>query len=583
MYILGISAFRDDASASLLHDGAIVGIAEEERFIRVKHAVAEIDGVFVTSEGEHEPLEDFEVRFFPTRAIEFLLTTARIEYTDIDVVAYDFDHSQRVERFDAYQPFAGLLPDDGRTRLAAVWRYWRRRLVELAERCHAELVFVPHHLAHSSGTVFSSTWESANYLVLDGLGELATVTAGRFDGAFHDHLSVPLPHSLGLLYAAITRYLGFRPYSDEQKTMGLAGYGEDRYREQLQRIAWTTESGFETDPDYIWTRDVKAGLSRPSALPGLFGVPPRDRCTSATGGEYPSIACSLQRQLERIAMHLVDLLQARRPHPRLCLAGGVALNSQMNARLAQRADIEEVFIQPQAGDSGTALGAAYYEHHRRTGARPEPLRHAYWGSESSDSEIRACLERCRVRHRTVDDAPGLAARLIAAGLVVGWFQGRSECGPRALGNRSILADCSVPGMNDRVNLVVKDREPWRPFAASLLDEERRRYLAMDVASPFMLLSVPLTELGKRDLVAGKHVDDTSRVQTVTAAANPRFHRLLIEMRRLTGIGAVLNTSFNVRGEPMVDQPFEALRDFYLGGMDALFLNDHLIEKEPSTP
>lgn len=557
-----------------------MGIAEEERFIRVKHAVAVVDGMFVTSAGEREAPDDFEIRYFPTHSIEFLLAAAGIDYTDIDVVAYDFDHAQRITQFEAYQPMASLLSPDLQAQAQDTWRYWRRLLSRFAERCRAELVYVPHHLAHGSGAVFSTPWPKASFLVLDGLGELASVTGGTFDDGFHVDLRVCLPHSLGLVYAAVTRYLGFRPYSDEQKTMGLAGYGRDRYRDRLERLLWPTESGFATDPDRVWTRDIKCGLDRPSGLPELFGVAPRAADVVATDGEYPSIACSLQHQLERVANHLADLLLSRRRETRLCLAGGVALNSQMNARLAARGDVAELFIQPQAGDSGTALGAAYHEHHRRTGGRPEPLRHAYWGSGHTAEDVRRCLEGCQARYRRVDDAPALAARLIADGKMVGWFQGRSECGPRALGNRSILAHAAVSGMNDRVNLVVKDREPWRPFAASLLDEDRRRYLAMDVPSPFMLLSLPLTAVGKRDLVAAKHIDDTSRVQTVTADANPRFHRLLTEMKRITGAGAVLNTSFNVRGEPIVDQPLEALRDFSLGGLDALFMHDYLVEKQP---
>ena len=578
MYVLGISAFRDDAAAALLHDGSIVGIAEEERFVRVKHAVSVYDGVFVTSAEEHEPLADFELRYFPTRSIEFLLGRAGIDYSDVDVVAYDFDHAQRISRFDAFQPVASLVPPEGRPRLQDMWRYWRRLLADLAERCRAELVYVPHHLAHASGAVFSTTWPVADFLVLDGLGELATVTGGTFDGDFRPRLQVCVPHSLGLVYAAVTRYLGFRPYSDEQKTMGLAGYGRDDYRESAARLLWPVPNGFETDPDRVWTRDVKFGLDRPSALADLFGVMPRPAGVAATHGDYPSIACSIQRQLERVADHLVDVLRAGGQPARLCLAGGVALNSQMNAKLAARADVAELFVQPQAGDSGTALGAAYHEHHRRTGSRPEPLRHAYWGSEHGDGDVRRCLDGCKARYRRVDDAPAAASRMIADGKIVGWFQGRSECGPRALGNRSILASAAVSGMNDRVNAIVKDREPWRPFAASILDEDRRRYLALDAPSPFMLLSLPLTAAGKRDLVAAKHVDDTSRVQTVTARANPRFHRLIGEVKRITGVGGVLNTSFNVRGEPIVDRPLEALRDFYLGGMDAIFLHDYLVEK-----
>jgi carbamoyltransferase len=577
VYILGISCFRDDATAALLKDGAIVGIAEEERFIRIKHAVKKLDGLFVTSLDEGESLGDFELRFFPMNSIEFLLREAGIDFTDIDYIAYDFDFRIRIDRFDEFKPVSEAASPKERMKLIHCWQYWQKLLRDFAQRCRAELVYVPHHLAHACGTVFASGFERTNFLIIDGFGELSATTLGFFDREFKILHKVPLPHSLGFLYSAITKFLGFRPFSGEQKTMGLAAYGDDIYRTQLEKMAWITPDGFSTNPHYIWAY-LGMDSSRPSALPQLLGVLPRDQMTSAVEGEYPHIACSLQLQLERIVFHLIDILNSIHPSERLCMAGGVALNCQMNGKIAQRSDIGELFIQPQAGDSGTALGAACYLYFSLTGQRSEPLRHAYWGPGYSNGEVRAVLDRLKLPYRRLDDVTGETARLLEEGKIVGWFQGRSECGPRALGNRSILADGAIPGMNDLVNLHVKNRETWRPFAASILDKDHSAYIAARPFSPYMLLSLPLTERGRRELRSASHVNGTTRPQIVSRETNPLFYALLEAFKRRTGKGALLNTSFNIKGEPIVNSPAEAIRDFYLTGLDVLVVNDFLLLK-----
>lgn len=582
MHILGLSCFRDDATAALLKDGAIVGIAEEERFVRVKHAVYELNDTFVTSLDESEPLDDFEVRFFPIRSIEYLLREAGIDFTDVDYIAYDFDFDVRINDFGAFKPVSDFVSPAEQNRLVASWLYWQRLLENFAQRCAAQLIYVPHHLAHASGTVFSSRFERTNFLIMDGLGELSTTTLGTFDGNFKILHSIPLPHSLGLMYAALTRFLGFRPFDGEQKSMGLSAYGEDRYRSQFEKIAWITPDGFATNPDYIWTRDIKMLPTRPSTLSQLLNTPPRPPTIDALEGEYPHIACSLQRQLERIVFHLIDILNRAHASEHLCLAGGVALNCQLNGQIAQRFNVKDFFIQPQAGDAGTALGAAYYLHFKLTGQRPEPLRHAYWGSSYSNAEVEATLKRLKWPYYRPNDLCEEVAQLLQAGKTVGWFQGRSECGPRALGNRSILANPSVEGMNDVINLQVKNREPWRPFAVSMLDEDRAQYLAIDMPAPYMLISLPLTPRGRRELRAASHINGTTRPQTLTHDVNPRFYQLIKAFKRKTGIGAVLNTSLNVKNEPIVDNPMEAIRDFSLTGMDALAINDFLLLKDSVT-
>lgn len=580
MWILGLSCFRDDATAALLHDGAVIGIAEEERALRVKHAVQEVPGLFVTSLGETGPLVDFEVRYFPQRSIDFLLAEAGIELQDIDVVAYDFDFDHRIANWSAFRPVSELSSEQQNEQLIGTLRYWQRLLREFADRCGARLQYVRHHLAHAAGTVFASGYDEAAYLVLDGLGELESTTLGHFDGNFRVLRQVPLPHSLGIVYAAVTRFLGFRPFSDEQKTMGLAAYGDPT----VLRDAFATivrpcaGGGFETDADTVWTNDVKMDVDRPPALAQVLGVPPRPDYLDACRPPYTHVAAGVQDALERVLHHLVDELTARTGSRTLCMAGGVALNCAANGTLLPRGDLDRLFVQPQAGDSGTALGAAYYAHFSRTGSRPEPLAHAYWGRGSTSAEVGALLERLKLPHERVAEPWAVAADLVAGGELVGWFQGRAECGPRALGNRSILAHPSDPATRERINGVVKDREQWRPFAASILDERRSRYLGIDVESPYMLLTVPLSGLGRRQLAAAAHVDGSTRPQTVTAAANPRYHRLLSAFEDRTGIGAVLNTSLNVKGEPIVDGPLDAIRMLHSTALDALVIEDFVLRK-----
>lgn len=581
MWVLGLSCFRDDATAALLHDGAVVGICEEERFLRVKHSVAEPLGPFVSSLNETQEMTDFELRYFPQRSIDYLLAEAGIEYRDIDVVAYDFDFDRRIEHWDRFLPVSAAATAAENERLISVLRYWQRLLRTFADNCAARLQYVPHHLAHAAGTVFGSGYERTAFLVLDALGELESTSLGVFDGDFRLLHQVPLPHSLGIVYAAVTRYLGFRPFSDEQKTMGLAAYGDPAVFDAVfQRILRPTADGFEVDPATVWTSDVKMDVNWPPALADAFGAPARPPATSVCLAPYTHIAAALQHTLERVVHHLAERALAESGSSRLCLAGGVALNCVANGGLLSRMDIDELYIQPQAGDSGTALGAAYYAYFRLTGSRPEPLTHAYWGPGYSDAQVREVLDRLKLPYRRTAEPWDAAAGLLARGQIVGWFQGRSECGPRALGNRSILAHPGSAATRDRINAIVKDREWWRPFAASVLDEDRGRYLALDRESPFMLLTVAMTERGRGELPAAAHVDGSTRPQTVSAAVNPRFHRLIRAFRDRTGTGAVLNTSLNVKSEPIANHPLHAITNLYTTALDALVIGDCVLAKRP---
>ena len=579
MWILGLSCFRDDATAALLHDGSIVGIAEEERFLRIKHAVYEPGQPVMTSFDEDHLPDDFELRYFPSRAIAYLLDAAGIELQDLDVVAHDFDYAARLRDFGAFLPMADLLGLEEADRLKGSWRHCIRMLEDFAGKAQAQLVHIPHHRAHAAGTVFGSGFDRARYLIIDGLGELSSVTMGKFDGVtFRDLARTPLPHSAGLLYAAVTHYLGFRPFSDEQKTMGLAAYGSDRYQREFQSLLRTSGTSLCTDTDSVWTSAIRMGVNRKSPLPALFGAPARSPGCSALTPPYPDVAASLQSALEGAVSTLLDGLGSAVPDSPLCLGGGVALNCSMNGRIARRGDVDELFVQPQAGDAGTALGAAYQAHWSLTGTRPEPLQHAYWGPAFGDRAIAGLLQTLKLPARRLSDPAATAAEALAAGRIVGWFQGRAECGPRALGNRSILAHPGIEEMKDRINLRVKSRETWRPFAASILEEERDRYLLDRLDSPFMLLAQRLSQAGRRELVAASHRDGTTRPQIVRPRVNARFHRLITRFKELTGIAAVLNTSLNLAGEPMANSPQEAIHDFYLSGMDDLILGEYQLCK-----
>lgn len=580
MWVLGLSCFRDDATAALLKDGVVVGISEEERFLHMKHAVERPQGLLVSSLGETKELDGLELRYFPEQSIDYLLRHAGIGLTDIDIVAYDFDFDRRIKHWDRFLPISELSSDRQNEQSIAVLRYWQRLLADFAGRCGARLVYVPHHLAHASGTVFGSGYRETAFLVMDALGELESSTLGYFDGDFHILRHVPLPHSLGITYAAITSFLGFRPFSDEQKTMGLAAYGDpEKFADDFAQIIRPTADGFATNPDLVWGSDV-IEVERPPALASFLGVPARPDAADVCRPPYTHVAAALQAALERVVHHLVDQLLASTELRRVCLAGGVALNCAANGTLLARPDIDELYIQPQAGDSGTALGAAYFAYFRASGDRPEPLTHVYWGPGYADREVRELLDRLKLPYRHTREPWAAAADLIADGKVIGWFQGRSECGPRALGNRSILAHPGDGGNRDRINMVVKDREWWRPFAASILDERRSRYLAIDAPSPFMLVTMPLTGIGSRDLVAARHIDGTTRPQTVSASVNPRYHRLIDAFEKRSGIGAVLNTSLNVKSQPIANHPADAINVFYGTAMDALVIEDFVLAKQP---
>jgi carbamoyltransferase len=552
--VLGVNCFAHDTAACLLVDGEVVAVAEQERFNRDRHT-----------------------RAFPDDAIAHCLAEGGVTMREVDVVAFGHDPLRDLARgtLDALARAAPKrLVAQGfvDSRLIAREARFRRRYGYLGP-----LVHVGHHEAHAASAFYPSPFERAAVLTLDRGGDFLSTTTAIGEGTRLCRLgAVANPHSLGEVYSAFTWYLGFTPNGDEGKVMGLAPYGDCRFVEEVDRMVERTASGqFRVDLRFFGYHREGLPVSRrflrrygPPRVPESE-LPPRDR----------ALARAVQHVTEEVALHVARHLRKASGCSRLCLAGGVALNSVMNARLWREAGFEEVFVQPLTYDAGNALGAALFVWHHLYGRpRAFEMRHAHLGKQFGDDACeRALADRGVPFHRSRDVAAETAA-LLAEGRVVGWFQGREEVGPRALGARSILADPRPPTMRDRVNHRVKHREWFRPFAPSVLDEHGSRFFEGYRTSPFMLLVFPV-RADKAPLVPSvTHVDGSARLQSVTADALPLFRRLLEEFWQRTGIPMVLNTSFNLRGEPIVHRPSEAVSDFLRTELDALVLGPFIAEK-----
>jgi len=552
--ILGVNCFSHDTSACLIRDGRIVAFVEEERFNRERHT-----------------------RRFPDAAITFCLEQAGLGLKDVDAVAF------------AHRP--GL--DFARGALDALRRGSPRRLAvqayvdanlarkELSFRrrwgYRGRVVHVGHHDAHAAAAYYASPFDEAAVLTLDRGGDFLSTTLqhGRGSG-LRELARVRNPHSLGEVYTALTWYLGFAPNADEGKVMGLAPYGQDKLVAEFSELVRLTSDGlFRVNLDHFAYQRQAGWLSR--RFLSRYGRPrvPESELTEL----HENLAWAVQDLIEETALHVARSLRQRTGSRNLCLAGGVALNSVMNARLLGEAGFEHVFIQPAASDAGNALGAALWLWHQQLGKpREAAMEHAFWGPEFGARAREEALERRGLRAEQMADAPAEAARLLAEGRVVGWFQGRAEVGPRALGARSILADPRRADMKDVVNARVKRREAFRPFAPSVLHERGPQWFGGYYPNPFMLLVLPVLPERREQIPAVTHVDGSARLQTVTAEFNRPFHRLISEFERRTGVPVVLNTSFNLRGEPIVLRPEEAVHDFLSSDMDDLFLGDLLVRK-----
>lgn len=564
MYLLGVTAYAHDSAVALLDGARILSFVEEERFDRKKHSGA-----------------------FPDRALQYVLEQHGLNLADIDEVAFFMKPWELIARrtvralrylprsliqFTTYRPGNAL-------KILAVGSHLRRSPLA-ARHPRFRLRHIEHHLAHAASVFYLSPFEEAAILSIDGAGEDITTWFGLGQGTrLERRHCIRLPHSLGLFYSAVTDYLGFKPWGGEGKVMGLAPYGDpDRYYRQMKELLHWDENGrLEVNLSYFdyhvtgWTHWVSPAFER------AFG--PRRMPESELTREHQDIAAALQRVVEEAALALVRYAHRLVPSRNLCLVGGMALNSVLNGRVEREGPFENIFIQPSANDAGTALGGALFlAHSAHRLARVETSNIVYLGPEYSAQECaRAAASSGLVVEKPVDIVER-AAELLAAGRMLGWFQGRMEVGPRSLGNRSILADPRDPTMKDKLNHQVKHRESFRPFAPSVLCEAAAEYFDGVVESPYMQLVYPVRADQRAKLPAITHVDGTARVQTVTRTANPTYYRLIEAFGRLTGVPLLVNTSFNVRGEPIVCTPADAIRCFSSTGLDHLALGDQLLSK-----
>ncbi len=570
-FVLGINAYHADASAVLLKDGDVVAAAEEERFNRVKHSAG-----------------------FPARSVRYCLAQAGIGIGDVAHVGVSRVPSAQLISKLTYVLFDRVkFTQQGLDRLRSVQKIRNVKTV-LAEALGvaesdftAEFHNVEHHLAHMASTFLVSPFPEAAVLSIDGFGDLCSTMTGRGSGTALETLdSVLFPHSLGLFYTSMTQYLGFDGYGDEGKVMGLAPYGEPRYLDRMMEIVQPDgEGAFKLNLDYFthhvrgvemsWEEGTpRIGRVYSDKLVEAFGEPRVARSEITT--HHRDLAASLQKCLEFHVFRLLGHLHRTTGSRNLCFAGGVAYNSVANGLIRRQTPFRDVFIQPAAGDSGTALGVACYIWNTLLGRpRSYVMEHAYLGPEFSSAEIEAALRAFGASYTRCDDVAGAAADLLAAGKIVGWFQGRMEFGPRALGNRSILADPRQPEIKDVLNLRIKHRESFRPFAPAVLEEYLDEYFEDASPSPFMLMVFKVRPEKRPSVPATEHVDHTGRVQSVSKNVNPQFWALIEAFRRRTGIPLLLNTSFN-ENEPIVCTPADALNCFATTRMDALVLGDFLV-------
>jgi carbamoyltransferase len=582
MNILGINAYHGNASAALVCDGKLVAAVEEERFNRVKYAAG-----------------------FPAEAIRYCLKTAGITLAELDHVAVPRNPYARLGTKLFY---ALRMPSFARERLKVMSKFTGipEALAAAFDRDPSTLKAtfhrIEHHQAHLASSYFVSPFEFAALLSADGLGDFASSMWGvgrggqmEIDGA------VAFPHSLGLYYSAVTQYLGFLKFGDEYKVMGLGAYGEPKYVNALRDVVKFSPNGGDigfklgldyfthhtTGPEMSWASSDETpvlGKMFSDEMPRKLGKPARHP-SEPLEQYHKDMACSLQARLEEVYLGMLKKLAKKTGAKAVCLAGGVAFNCVANGKIFDETPFEQVYVHPAAGDAGLAVGAAYYVWHQRLGKpRTFEMKHAYWGPGYSADEIRGAVQASDVSRGAFtitelsdEELMRRTATTIADGKILGWYQGRAEWGPRALGNRSIVADPRRPEMKEILNQRIKHREIFRPFAPSILAEKTGEWFERAYPSPFMTLAYSVRPEKRDQIPAPTHVDGTGRLQTVTQDANPRYHALISEFERQTGVPVVLNTSFN-DNEPIVCRPEEALNCFLRTRMDALVLGNFLITR-----
>jgi carbamoyltransferase len=572
-YILGVSALYHDAAAALIHDGRIVAAASEERFSRIKHDAS-----------------------FPVLATRYCLQKAGIPVEAIDHVVYYEKPLRKFERILVSQVTHFPRTLQSFRRATFNWltdKLWVRANLSAALGVRPEtLLFCDHHLSHAASAFYCANTPNAAILTVDGVGEWATTSLYRGGPGGIELLSeLQFPHSIGLVYSAFTAYLGFAVNDGEYKVMGMAPYGEPRFEDAVRKVLRLRDDGsVDVDLRYVSyhysATDSFTGALEDLLGPARFPGSPFDP-QSAEGRRFADIAASIQKVTEDALVGLAKALHRQVSTDTLCLAGGVALNSVANRHILQRGPFQRLFVQPAAGDAGGAIGAALWAHREvlgqplpaDVGLRPD------LGAAYPDEAIGELLGDLKVRHEVLDDDQlvARAAADIAAGQVIGWVQGGFEWGPRALGHRSILANPADPAMKERVNQRIKFRELFRPFAPSVTVEAAGTYFDLPPGGEqpldWMLMVTPVHEAHRDTLSAVTHVDGSARVQTVRAETSPLYHRLLQAVGQRTGHPVALNTSFNLKGEPIVSSPVAALATFTRSGLDALYLGRYRVEKE----
>jgi len=565
-HVLGISCFYHDAAAALLRDGEVVAACQEERLSRKKHDAG-----------------------FPEHAIRYVLREAGIGPEQLDAVGFYDKPLLKFERM--LSTYVATFPKSFNSfrKAMPVWikeKLWVPSIIRRELKPYkGPIFFAEHHMSHAASTFLVSPFDEAAILTIDGVGEWATASFGRGKGTdITLFKEIRFPHSLGLLYSAFTYYLGFKVNSAEYKVMGLAPYGSPVHFDRImsEMIHMNEDGSFKLNMKYF---SYDYGLTMTNGnFNDFFAGPPRKPETWMTEREF-DIAASVQKVCEEVVLRMARHIHAETDLTNLCMAGGVALNCVANGRVIRETPFRNLFVQPAAGDAGGAVGVAHYLYNTlEKQPRGKPWTHAYLGPAYSDAEIAEYLDSQGAGYRVVPDEELAAetARLIAEGNVVGWFQGRMEFGPRALGGRSILADPRDPKMRDTLNMKIKFREGFRPFAPSVLADKASEWFDIDCDSPYMLLVAQVRD-GKRVIPSVTHVDNSARLQTVTREESPLYYDVIKAFEARTGVPIVINTSFNVRGEPIVCTPHDAYLCFMRTNMDHLVLGHHVLDKQAQPP
>ena len=560
MNVLGITGFFHDPSAALLVDGKLVAFVEEERLVRVKHANA----------------------IFPEKSIQFCLKEAGISFGDLDAIVCEHDMDVILSHDSEMEPYSLVFKKHPEIQALhrQIFMGAKERFLDFASRNGIrKAVFAPHHHTHLATAYYGSGFDDALVLSIDGRGGTeSAIIAHGLNGEIRTLDEIRLPNSLGLLYASVTKFLGYTPFDGEGTVMGLAAYGTDIYREFFDELVGRDGNRFTMKPEAAFNELIDPlckGICSP--FEARFGQP-RDFRPDPRNGVDENIAASLQACVERAVLDYLTPYIKSSGVKKLAIAGGVSLNSKMNGHLLKQLGLEAIYAFPVAGDAGCAIGAAMWYAKEMSGQKIKPISHTYFGPSATEGQIQSALGKTAFKFTKPDNIAEASAKLLAEHKIVGWFQGKMEGGPRALGARSILSSPSSVADKDAVNLRVKFREPWRPFAPSILYESRQRYTGSLIHAPFMTVTFEVPKSVINDIPGAMHVDNTIRVQTVKREDNPLYYEAIAAFESKTGLPVLTNTSFNRKGEPIVNSPEDALAMFGATEMDALSIGAYLVTK-----